>query len=241
MENPVFAENLDPALYIAALSALSADPANVIAVEDSVSGVRSATTAGIRVVAVTSASVRMRLQEAGAILVVNNLGALLRVLQLISRLQSSFAMKCNHADIRLRSAQYWTRRVCGRYAVASKKFGKTYVTKSKLPQFEGTILNALDFVVSDDGVTIECGLMLYRCLVARSYENLPSIKPVAVSGFVEKKLATGDRAILLGRRSADSSTHSGWYETPPSGGLEVADVNSDGSIDITKRFANRTF
>jgi HAD superfamily hydrolase (TIGR01509 family) len=71
----------DPALYISALSAFSAAPQNVIAVEDSVSGVRSATTAGIRVVAVTNASVRTRLQEAGAILVVNDLGALLRVLQ----------------------------------------------------------------------------------------------------------------------------------------------------------------
>jgi HAD superfamily hydrolase (TIGR01509 family) len=70
-----------PALYMAALSALGADPANVIAVEDSVSGVRSATAAGIRVVAVASALMHIRLKEAGAILVVDNLEALLRVLE----------------------------------------------------------------------------------------------------------------------------------------------------------------
>jgi len=159
---------------------------------------------------------------------------------MISHLQSSFAMKCKRADIRLRSDSIG-------YGVSEvdmhcvQGVWKNLRDEGKLPQFEGTILNALDFVVSDEGVTIECGLMLYRCLVARSYQNLPSIKPVAVSGFVEKKRATGDGAVLLGRRSAGSSTHSGWYETPPSGGLEVADVNSDGSIDITKRLAIELF
>ena len=49
--------------------------------EDSVSGVRSATAAGIRVVAVASALMHIRLKEAGAILVVDNLEALLRVLE----------------------------------------------------------------------------------------------------------------------------------------------------------------
>jgi hypothetical protein len=158
---------------------------------------------------------------------------------MITGLQSSFAMKCIHADIRLRSASIG-HGVSAEDMSRVQEIWQNLSDKGKLPQFEGTILNALDFVVSDDGVTIECGLMLYRCLVARSYEKLPTIKPVAVSGFVEN-LSTVGRAILLGRRSADASTHSGWYETPPSGGLEAADVNSDGSIDVTKRLANELF
>jgi HAD superfamily hydrolase (TIGR01509 family) len=71
----------DPALYISALSTLGAGPEYVLAVEDSVSGVRSAAAAGIRVIAVANSSAQTRLQDAGASLVMNELGALVRALQ----------------------------------------------------------------------------------------------------------------------------------------------------------------
>jgi hypothetical protein len=153
-----------------------------------------------------------------------------------ARFHSSFAVRSSGADIRLRSASVG-------YGVSPNDMHRVEVIwqklsdEGKLPQFEGTILNALDFKASGEGIAIECGLMRYRCLVARSHENLPTIKPVAVSGFVEKGSADG-RSILLGRRSESAATHAGWYETPPSGGLEVADVNLDGSIDVSKRLAS---
>lgn len=71
----------DPALYISALSALGADPKCVIAIEDLVSGVRSAAAAGIQVIAVANPSAQTRLQDAGATLVMDELGALVRALQ----------------------------------------------------------------------------------------------------------------------------------------------------------------
>ena len=153
-----------------------------------------------------------------------------------ARFHSSFAIRSSRADIRLRCASVG-------HGVSPDDMHRVEVIwqklsdERKLPQFEGTILNALDFTVSSEGITIECGLMRYRCLIARSHENLPTIKPVAVSGFVEKSSADGC-SVLLGRRSERASTHAGWYETPPSGGLEVADVNLDGSIDVSKRLAS---
>jgi 8-oxo-dGTP pyrophosphatase MutT (NUDIX family) len=153
-----------------------------------------------------------------------------------ARFHTSFSMRSSRADIRLSSAsvgQGVSPDDMHRVEVIWQKLGD----EGKLPQFEGTILNALDFTASGEGVTIECGLMRYRCLIARSHENLPTIKPVAVSGFVEKGSAD-DRLILLGLRSESASTHVGWYETPPSGGLEVADVNSDRSIDVSRRLAS---
>jgi beta-phosphoglucomutase len=70
----------NPALYLAALSTLGSRPENVVAVEDSVSGIRSAAAAGIRVIAVASPSTRTQLRNAGAVFVMNDLGSLLRVL-----------------------------------------------------------------------------------------------------------------------------------------------------------------
>jgi HAD superfamily hydrolase (TIGR01509 family) len=70
----------DPALYHAALSTFGVDSRNVLAVEDSVSGVRSASAAGIRVAAVGYASARNRLRHAGAHLVVEDLPSLMSAL-----------------------------------------------------------------------------------------------------------------------------------------------------------------
>jgi 8-oxo-dGTP pyrophosphatase MutT (NUDIX family) len=79
--------------------------------------------------------------------------------------------------------------------------------------------------------------MRYRCLVARAHEDLRSIRPVAVSGFVERSALEG-KEILLGRRALDATTHAGWYEAPPSGGLEAGDVGTDGSINLRGRLAS---
>jgi HAD superfamily hydrolase (TIGR01509 family) len=65
-----------PALYLAALSKFGINSGNILAVEDSVSGVRSATAAGIRVAAIGSASAEARLRDAGAHLVVKDLPSL---------------------------------------------------------------------------------------------------------------------------------------------------------------------
>jgi glycerol 3-phosphatase-1 len=70
----------NPALYLAALSTLGSRPENVVAVEDSVSGIRSAAAAGIRVIAVASPSTQTQLRNAGALFVMDDLESLLRVL-----------------------------------------------------------------------------------------------------------------------------------------------------------------
>jgi HAD superfamily hydrolase (TIGR01509 family) len=69
-----------PALYLAALSKFGIDSGSILAVEDSVSGVRSATAAGIRVAAIGYASAESRLRDAGAHLVVEDLPSLVSAL-----------------------------------------------------------------------------------------------------------------------------------------------------------------
>jgi mannitol-1-/sugar-/sorbitol-6-/2-deoxyglucose-6-phosphatase len=69
-----------PALYLAALSKFGVDSGNILAVEDCVSGVRSATAAGIRVAAIGHASAEARLRDAGAHLVVEGLPSLVSAL-----------------------------------------------------------------------------------------------------------------------------------------------------------------
>jgi 8-oxo-dGTP pyrophosphatase MutT (NUDIX family) len=108
--------------------------------------------------------------------------------------------------------------------------------RAERPPYEGTIINALGIAEIGTDIRIDCGLMRYRCLVARAYQRLQSIRPVAVSGFIERS-APGGGEILLGRRALDATTHAGWYEATPSGGLEVSDVRIDGSIDIFGRLA----
>jgi len=71
----------DPALYLAALTTFGVDSRNVLAVEDAVSGVRSATAAGIWVAAIGHASAHSRLRDAGAHLVVEDLPSLLSELR----------------------------------------------------------------------------------------------------------------------------------------------------------------
>jgi hypothetical protein len=102
------------------------------------------------------------------------------------------------------------------------------------PRFEKIIINALDVNVQGEGVAIVCGFMRYRCLVVRLHEELRSITPLAVSGVVCHRGARGD-SVLIGRRSSKSTSHAGWYETPPSGGLEAEDVSPDGHVDLESR------
>jgi NUDIX domain len=109
--------------------------------------------------------------------------------------------------------------------------------KGQRPPFEGVIINGLDVTETDSEVRINCGLMSYRCLVARAQRKLQSIRPVAVSGFVERSTQAGSE-ILLGRRALEATTHAGWYEVSPSGGLEANDVKLDGSIDVCGRLAS---
>jgi HAD superfamily hydrolase (TIGR01509 family) len=66
----------DPALYVAALSKFGIKPTNILAVEDSVAGVRSARAAGVGVAAIGYASAESRLRDAGAHLVVEDLPSL---------------------------------------------------------------------------------------------------------------------------------------------------------------------
>jgi len=70
----------DPALYLDGLSKLDMASGNVLAVEDSVSGVRSAIAAGIRVAAIGSASSQAQLRGAGAHLVLHDLPSLVSAL-----------------------------------------------------------------------------------------------------------------------------------------------------------------
>ena len=71
----------NPALYNLALASLGTELSHVIAVEDSVSGVRAAAAAGIPVIAVSNEMSRPQLLEAGAILVTDDLAVISRVLQ----------------------------------------------------------------------------------------------------------------------------------------------------------------
>jgi beta-phosphoglucomutase-like phosphatase (HAD superfamily) len=70
----------DPALYLAAVSKFGMDTRNVLAVEDSVSGIRSATAAGIRVAAIGKPSAHYGLCDAGAQLVAKDLPSLVDAL-----------------------------------------------------------------------------------------------------------------------------------------------------------------
>jgi beta-phosphoglucomutase-like phosphatase (HAD superfamily) len=70
----------DPALYFSAVSSLSCPPDHVVAVEDSVAGVQSASAAGLAVVAVGDPSLNERFVEAGAFLTVPCLRTLTRFL-----------------------------------------------------------------------------------------------------------------------------------------------------------------
>ena len=102
------------------------------------------------------------------------------------------------------------------------------------PRFEGIALNALDVTADAQGVSVLCGLMRYRCVVARHHEPLGSIMPLAVSGAVRRRTARGPH-VLMGRRSASSMSHAGWHETPPAGGVEISDVQPDGSVGLERR------
>jgi 8-oxo-dGTP pyrophosphatase MutT (NUDIX family) len=149
---------------------------------------------------------------------------------------SSFAMISPRADVRLVSKKI-NHGVLAADLDRVEDIWRELGERGEQPPFEGTIINALDVTEVDGNVRIDCGLMSYRCLVARAHQGLRSIRPVAVSGFIERSALGGDE-ILVGRRATDATTHAGWYEAPPSGGLEASDVGKDGSIDVLGRLTS---
>jgi mannitol-1-/sugar-/sorbitol-6-/2-deoxyglucose-6-phosphatase len=70
----------DPALYLSALKNLSCPPETIVAVEDSMAGVRSASAAGLAVVAVGDPSLSERFMQAGAFVTVSGRRSLTRLL-----------------------------------------------------------------------------------------------------------------------------------------------------------------
>jgi 8-oxo-dGTP pyrophosphatase MutT (NUDIX family) len=104
--------------------------------------------------------------------------------------------------------------------------------KGSQPIFENTILNVLNFSESDGLAKIDCGLMPYRCLIARLHEGLASIQPLAATGLA---LRACSNEVLVGKRAGGAASHAGWYETTPSGGFEIGDVDVDGSINVLGR------
>jgi 8-oxo-dGTP pyrophosphatase MutT (NUDIX family) len=149
---------------------------------------------------------------------------------------SSFAIKSRRADVQLISKEI-NHGVLLSDLDRVEDIWRKLDEKGEQPPFEGTIINALDVAEVGGNVRIDCGLMSYRCLVARAHQHLRSIRPVAVSGCVERSVLGRDE-ILIGRRAPDATTHAGWYEAPPSGGLEASDVGMDGSINILGRLAS---
>jgi 8-oxo-dGTP pyrophosphatase MutT (NUDIX family) len=104
--------------------------------------------------------------------------------------------------------------------------------KDSQPTFENTILNVLNFSEKNGLAEIDVGLMPYRCLIARLYEELPSIQPLAATGLA---LRARSNKVLVGKRAEAAASHAGWYETTPSGGFEIGDVDAGGSIDVLGR------
>jgi 8-oxo-dGTP pyrophosphatase MutT (NUDIX family) len=149
---------------------------------------------------------------------------------------SSFAIITPRAEVRLVSKEI-DHGVLVSDLNSVEKIWRELGEKGEQPAFEGTIVNALEVTEVGGDIKIDCGLMRYRCLVARAHQDLRSIRPLAVSGFVERSLLEGGE-ILLGLRAPDAQTHAGWYEVPPSGGLEASDAGPDGSIDILGRLAS---
>jgi hypothetical protein len=143
----------------------------------------------------------------------------------------SFALRCECAHLRLVS------RAIG-YGIASADRRRADEIWSNLerngsqPTFENMILNVLSFSERNGLAEIGCGLMPYRCFIARLEQGLTSIRPLAATGLA---LRSCSNEVLVGKRAVGTASHAGWYETTPSGGFEIGDVGADGSISVIGR------
>jgi 8-oxo-dGTP pyrophosphatase MutT (NUDIX family) len=143
----------------------------------------------------------------------------------------SFAFRCQAAHLRLVSQDIG-------YGIAPAHLRRAdeiwsgLEKKGSQPAFENTILNVLNVSESNGLAEIDCGLMPYRCLIARLYEGLASIQPLAATGLA---LRACSNEVLVGKRADGAASHAGWYETTPSGGFEIGDLDADGSINVLRR------
>jgi hypothetical protein len=149
----------------------------------------------------------------------------------------SFASRCQAAHVQLISREVG-------YGITDSNKQRVeaiwyeLAQQRRQPRFEKTILNVLDFSIDDGALKIACGLMPYRFLVGRLCDDLSSIKPLALTGITER---AGTNELLIGKRALDASSHGGWYETTPSGGVELEDVRVDGAVDILHRVYGELF
>ena len=70
----VSAKKPSPEIYIKTAEALSAPPSECVVIEDALNGVRSAKSAGMKCVAVTTSFPRAELEAAGADVVIDDIG-----------------------------------------------------------------------------------------------------------------------------------------------------------------------
>ncbi len=212
-----------PDLYQLALERLKVSPSEAVAIEDSVSGVRSASSAGIFTVATLTDANAQELSKAGAQIVLRNLDELFKIAEKsfdwtwhIKPVNNDFKVIIKDTSKTLSSAL--NTRVQQIWDIACAKNPRL---------FNGSFVNCTGF----DDHNMYCKIIPYSHFYAQladaSLKDELQINAAAVSG-----VCTIVGKFLMGKRSQSLSQQPGWYELLPSGGLDPDKKKEDGSIDF---------
>jgi HAD superfamily hydrolase (TIGR01509 family) len=207
--------------YLAALERLGVAAEHAIAVEDSATGVRAATAAGLRCLGVGQR--RDSLTAAGALTVAVGLHEIREILGALL-----------HGPGRVVSASRFDVRATGQARPLDSEVQQevdqlwTAALAERPTITDGEIVAVHNWKLRDGALHVDVVLTRYRRFVAQRRGLSLGLTPMGVTGVTV--LATGE--LVLGRRAANVTQSPGHWELVPSGGVERRQVRPDSSVDV---------
>ncbi len=199
----------DPAIFLKAIEKTGRGPSDVIVVEDSKNGVRSAKAAGAYVVGLSNGSDKKALYNAGA----------QRVVSSLKEVESEVGAK-----------NFWSQKVI---PLDQKKRLSIRLTVPVKPVSKEMIFCIDRFVQKHKTLEIEGRFVSYREYLTRRGSRENPIAVLAVNAITVFD-GVAEEKILIGKRGPRVHCHRGLWEFPPAGGIDTQCLGERGRINWKK-------
>jgi len=214
----------DPSIYALALQKLRCKPEAAIAIEDSITGISSASKANILTFGITNnPDLAHKMKEWGAAAIFSNLNDVYN--HLVFKLSFDNFLKQIDDDFEIVVIDASTKIPASVQEESDKKWNLALKENPSL--FNGVFLYCTGF----DNKKLYCRIIPYSFYFASlkdtGLKEKLSINAVAVSGICRVQ----DK-ILIGKRGKSVTQQPGYYELVPSGGLDPNKRTPSGSIDF---------
>ena len=222
----------DPEIYRLALIKTATKQEEVMVIEDSINGVKSAKAAGIFTIGFANNHSEKELLNAGADKIITKLEEILQITDTDNSNKYKIIATGN-IDLQEIKSNPQTERLIDEN---KKAIEDTWLDASKNKKmFNGVLLNICEINKKKDKIEINGNFVEYKNFFAQTKTGLDlGIKPIGVSGITIFKEANTEY-VIIAKRSENVTQYPNFFELVPSGSIDKKCINTDGTIDYKSK------